>query len=192
MADDTQQMMAFVLLTRIMQGPTLCFRSIVGANLQGVPRLYEEMEAVLRIKAPAVAAHFEQLQIKPALYVEWFLSLFHLPLRGAELDDAWTYLLEHGWPAAYAIATQMLIDLWPYMSGLDFSETMMVMKAHMQHWSIVDRVDARIQEEATGGRKDHGETDGEDEDEDEGKGEGGGGGTGGGESIPTAKGSSPP
>lgn len=154
-ADGSQQMMAFALFCRIMHGPVLNLRSVVGANLCGVERLYREHAAVLRTVAPRIAAHFDRLEIRPALYVEWFLSLFGLPLRGEELDDAWTYMLEGGWPAAYAIATQMMIELWPYMEGADFSETMMVMKSYMQHWSVVDRVDARRAESAAdqeGGR----------------------------------------
>jgi len=78
----------------------------------GVPlmkqRIYE-FEQLLRLRLPALSAHFRELDLAPDVLVsQWLLTLFAYALSEPLLLRAWDAVLGAGWEAALSVALALL------------------------------------------------------------------------------------
>lgn len=75
-------------------------------------------EVVIQEQLPDVAAHFARLEVGPAHYFEWWITIFTIILPPEELWPVWDAFIADGWPAVFRVLIVLLKSLEPHLQGM--------------------------------------------------------------------------
>jgi hypothetical protein len=127
------------------------FPKLLDGNLSGLKLFFYQMDRIVGILLPELAANFRREMVNSAYYSSsWFLTLFSNIIEpGPVLMQIWDYFMFEGWKYIFKCGVLILQKLYPHLINKDFTETMTIIKAINTPNCPVDVFDSEFAAQAT-------------------------------------------